>query len=259
MSEAMQGAITQEEANRIRGFALKGEGGGYSLSASEAAFRRKVWLALAPLCEAPLCEATLSKNVRDEDDVIKGITSFAPAPLESSPLKRTEASDGTQSDDTLSKSGDESETSEGRRAAKRRKVECDVLKKWYDEHESNPYPTKEEKAELMITTRLTENQINNWFATERHKKKKARGDTTAQAVKLSEEAVEKLRKWYEEHEAHPFPRPEELRQLALRTELTEKKVHTWFKCERKRRKKAAGYKFKPKDRLPTAAVNELKK
>eukprot|EP00956_Cyclotella_meneghiniana_P013342 scaffold19197_cov40-Cyclotella_meneghiniana.AAC.4 len=219
MSKATQGVITEEEANRIRGLALNCEGS--SLSTSEAEFRKKVWLALAPLCE--------------------------------------ETSDGTWSDDSRSKCGDESVTAEGPRAAKRSKVECDALKRWYDEHESNPYPTKEEKAELMMSTGLAEKQINNWFATERLKKKKARGGTTAQAAKLSEEAVEIFKKWYDENEAHPYPTKEELRQLALRTELTDKQVHTWFKSERTRRKKAAGYKFKSKDRLPTAAVSKLKK
>ena len=259
----MQGAITEEEANRIRGLALNCDGS--SLSSGEAEFRRKVWLALPPLCE----ETTSSKDVHNKDcnasavckDDINGITSSAPNTLESSHLKHKEASDGTQSDDTLSKYGDESVTAEGQVTAKRGKVECDALKRWYDEHETNPYPTKEEKAELMMTTRLTENQINNWFATERLKKKKARGDTTAGAVKLSKEAVEKLKKWYDKNEAHPHPTKEERAELALTTELTESQIDTWFKSERQMRKKTAGciFEIKPYKRLPAAAVEKLRK
>eukprot|EP00956_Cyclotella_meneghiniana_P024179 scaffold48224_cov45-Cyclotella_meneghiniana.AAC.3 len=261
----MQGAITEEEANRICGLALNCDGS--SLSSGEAEFRRKVWLALAPLCE----ETTSSKDVHNKDcnvsavckDEINGITSSAPNTLESSHLKHKEASDGTQSDDTLSKYGDESVTAEGQVTAKRRKVECDVLKRWYDEHESNPYPTKEEKADLMMTTRLTEMQINNWFASERLKKKKTRGDTTAGAVKLSKEAVEKLKKWYDEHEAHAHPTKKERAELALTTELTENQINTWFKCERRRRIKTAGCIFEMKiktwERFTTAAVSILKK
>jgi len=262
----MQGAITEEEAIRIRGFALNGEGS--SLSSSESEFRRKAWLALAPLCE----ETTLSKYVMCKEDCngpavyeddINGSTSSAHNTLESSPLKQMEASDETWSGNTLSKCEDEIVTAESQGKAKRRKVECDALKKWYDKHESNPYPSKEEKAELMMTTRLTEMQINNWFATERLKKKKARGDTTAGAVKLSKEAVEKLKKWYDEHEAHPHPTKEERAELALTTELTENQINTWFKCERRRRIKTAGCIFEMKiktwERFPTAAVSILKK
>ena len=38
-----------------------------------------------------------------------------------------------------------------------------ILTKWYEEHESHPYPSKEERAEFARTTRLTEDQIKNWF------------------------------------------------------------------------------------------------
>ena len=57
----MQRAITEEEAIRIVGFSLNGNGS--SLLSREAEFRRKVWLTLAPLQE----ETTLSKDVHEED------------------------------------------------------------------------------------------------------------------------------------------------------------------------------------------------
>eukprot|EP00956_Cyclotella_meneghiniana_P021433 scaffold39081_cov55-Cyclotella_meneghiniana.AAC.2 len=126
----MQGVITEEEAIRIRGFALNGEGS--SLSSNEAEFRRKAWLALAPLCK----ETTLSKYVMCKEDCngpvvceddINGSTSSAPNTLESSPLKHKEASDETWSGNTLSKCEDEIVTAESQGKAKRRKVECDAL------------------------------------------------------------------------------------------------------------------------------------
>eukprot|EP00956_Cyclotella_meneghiniana_P011684 scaffold16436_cov47-Cyclotella_meneghiniana.AAC.4 len=228
----MQGAITEEEAIRIRGFALNGEGS--SLSSSESEFRRKAWLALAPLCE----ETTLSKYVMCKEDCngpvvceddINGSTSSAHNTLESSPLKQMEASDETWSGNTLSKCEDEIVTAESQGKAKRRKVECDALKKWYDKHESNPYPSKEEKAELMMTTMLTKTQISKWFASERQKKK-ARGGVTDGAVQLSKEAIEKLRKWYDNHESHPHPTKAEMAELVFTTKLTEYQINTWFKC-----------------------------
>eukprot|EP00956_Cyclotella_meneghiniana_P023146 scaffold44604_cov46-Cyclotella_meneghiniana.AAC.2 len=252
----MQGAITEEEAIRIRGFALNGEGS--SLSSSESEFRRKAWLALAPLCE----ETTLSKFVMCKEDCngpavyeddINGSTSSAHNTLESSPLKQMEASDEKRLDNTLSKCEDEIVTAEGRATAKRRKVECDALKKWYDKHETNPYPSKEEKAELMMTTMLTKTQISKWFASER-RKKKSRGGITAGAVQLSKEALEKLRKWYDNHESHPHPTKAEMAELVLTTNLTEYQINTWFKCAL-----VASSKQRTKERLPTAAVSELKK
>eukprot|EP00956_Cyclotella_meneghiniana_P038979 scaffold163675_cov23-Cyclotella_meneghiniana.AAC.1 len=192
----MQGAITEEEAIRIREFALNCEGS--SLASGEAEFRRKAWLALAPLCEETSSKDVMCKKDCNAsavcEDAINGIIKSC---LESSPLKHKEASDGTQSDDTLSKCGDESITAEGLRAVKRRKMECDALKKWYKEHESNPYPSNEEKAELMMTTRLTEKQINKWFASERLKKKKTDGDKIKTRERLPIEAVSKLKKWYD--------------------------------------------------------------
>ena len=35
--------------------------------------------------------------------------------------------------------------------------------KWLNEHESNPYPTAEEKIELEKQTGLSQNQIKVWF------------------------------------------------------------------------------------------------
>jgi len=116
------------------------------------------------------------------------------------------------------------------------------LKKWYDNHESHPYPTKEELRQLALTTKLTDNQINDWLKSER------------QTVAVSE-----LKKWYDEHKAHPYPTKEEYEELLMTTRLTKKQINVWFLQERKRRKETAGCKLNPWDKLPIAAVSELKK
>eukprot|EP00956_Cyclotella_meneghiniana_P032694 scaffold90896_cov37-Cyclotella_meneghiniana.AAC.1 len=78
------------------------------------------------------------------------------------------------------------------------------LRKLYDENESHPYPSTEDMAQMALTIKLTEYQINTW-------------------LKFQIEAVGKLRKWYDEHESNPCPRTGEFVQLALTTiKLTKK-------------------------------------
>ncbi|KAI9264827.1 homeobox KN domain-containing protein [Sporodiniella umbellata] len=44
-----------------------------------------------------------------------------------------------------------------------------VLKGWLQEHSSHPYPSEEEKKRLIETTRLSINQISNWFINARRR------------------------------------------------------------------------------------------
>jgi len=43
----------------------------------------------------------------------------------------------------------------------------EVLKQWYNANRESPYPTYEEKQELMQRTGLTHNQVNTWFVNRR--------------------------------------------------------------------------------------------
>ena len=45
------------------------------------------------------------------------------------------------------------------------------LKRWWEEHESHPYPTKEEKQELASATGLTVTQVRNWYELKRRRRK----------------------------------------------------------------------------------------
>ena len=49
---------------------------------------------------------------------------------------------------------------------------------WYAEHESNPYPTREEKQELALDSGLTLQQVSFWFYRQRSKS----GKTQKQSV-----------------------------------------------------------------------------
>lgn len=47
-----------------------------------------------------------------------------------------------------------------------------LLKMWLQEHQKNPYPTKEEKVMLAMATSLNLTQISTWFANARRRLKK---------------------------------------------------------------------------------------
>ncbi|RPA78955.1 Homeodomain-like protein [Ascobolus immersus RN42] len=46
----------------------------------------------------------------------------------------------------------------------------DVLRQWFEEHESHPYPTEEEKQMLIHRTGLLMSQISNWFINARRRR-----------------------------------------------------------------------------------------
>ncbi|KZF21700.1 Homeodomain-like protein, partial [Xylona heveae TC161] len=45
----------------------------------------------------------------------------------------------------------------------------DLLRSWFHEHLSHPYPSEEEKQELMQRTGLTMSQVSNWFINARRR------------------------------------------------------------------------------------------
>ncbi|KAF2453957.1 hypothetical protein BDY21DRAFT_115776 [Lineolata rhizophorae] len=49
------------------------------------------------------------------------------------------------------------------------KEATDILKQWFREHESNPYPTEEEKNRLVNITGLQAAQVSNWFINARRR------------------------------------------------------------------------------------------
>ncbi|CAI4464796.1 CQS_1a_G0018240.mRNA.1.CDS.1 [Saccharomyces cerevisiae] len=50
------------------------------------------------------------------------------------------------------------------------KATVSILNKWLHEHVNNPYPTVQEKRELLAKTGLTKLQISNWFINARRRK-----------------------------------------------------------------------------------------
>jgi hypothetical protein len=48
----------------------------------------------------------------------------------------------------------------------------EVLKQWYDDHANHPYPTFDEKQQLMAETGLSLHQVNTWYVNRRCRDKK---------------------------------------------------------------------------------------
>lgn len=137
----------------------------------------------------------------------------------------------------------------------------DYLTNWVDEHIAHPYPSEREKVDLMTATGLSKDQLNNWFGSERKRRRKAAGfkPTNRSYTKRSILAVSHLEAWYDEHSAHPYPSKEEKTALGLLTNMTEQQINDWFGRERVKRKKAAGGTTEPREKLPKASVDYLKK
>ena len=51
------------------------------------------------------------------------------------------------------------------------KEATNFLKKWFDDHQHNPYPTEEDKQRMVRQTGLETNQISNWFINARRRRK----------------------------------------------------------------------------------------
>lgn len=141
------------------------------------------------------------------------------------------------------------------------KTTIEYLTKWFDDHVDEPYPSEEVKAEMMKVTGMDKDQINNWFGSERKRRKKAAGIETkprAVNVRRSESTVAQLESWFEENQDNPYPNKEEKLALALVTGMTEQQITDWFARARVRKKKAAGGTTSPVAKFSKAAVDYLK-
>eukprot|EP00956_Cyclotella_meneghiniana_P033243 scaffold94695_cov51-Cyclotella_meneghiniana.AAC.1 len=119
-----------------------------SIPFNEAEFRRKAWLALAPLYEATSSssnsgETTMVGN-QDTDTQIES--------------ERSGESDIDEADA-------KNDFTPKHRHTKRT---VEILKQWFADHETHPYPTNGEKQELALVTGLTENQVKWWMERRRN-------------------------------------------------------------------------------------------
>jgi hypothetical protein len=50
-----------------------------------------------------------------------------------------------------------------------------ILDDWFELHKNKPYPSEEEKSQLMLITGLNRNQVNNWFMNARKRRQSQQG------------------------------------------------------------------------------------
>ncbi|CAL9728304.1 homeobox protein Cup9p [Monosporozyma unispora] len=67
-----------------------------------------------------------------------------------------------------------------------------ILNDWLMNHLHNPYPTAQEKRDLLIKTGLTKIQLSNWFINQRRRKIFSRYYTMAKSVEEEEKGKNKL-------------------------------------------------------------------
>jgi hypothetical protein len=98
------------------------------------------------------------------------------------------------------------------------------LHAWFNEHLSNPYPTKDEMMMLVGQAGLTETQVSNWFANARRRNKNL--------INLAEQSVRRLQQWFNEHLIHPYPSDDEVQRLAVECNMTPQQVASWIQQAR---------------------------
>ena len=114
------------------------------------------------------------------------------------------------------------------------KSSTECLLKWYAEHETNPYPSNEEKQELATASGLSVERVIQWFTNKRMEMRRK----SFRKIKKGHH----LEEWFSEHESNPYPTLEQREELALITGLTEDQVRIWFSRKRYRTGNSKSYK-----------------
>eukprot|EP00970_Alexandrium_tamarense_P019398 scaffold13993_cov428-Alexandrium_tamarense.AAC.5 len=112
-----------------------------------------------------------SNNNTDEDDRF-GSTLGKPEEL----LLQLKKSTAQTTNNHHHRTADEQSTYEQKRFSK---PTIDYLKQWFYEHRNNPFPTPDEKDEIIAATGLSERQVKDWMAGARRRQKKNPVDVVA--------------------------------------------------------------------------------
>ncbi|RAH47234.1 uncharacterized protein BO95DRAFT_441370 [Aspergillus brunneoviolaceus CBS 621.78] len=67
-----------------------------------------------------------------------------------------------------------------------------ILKEWLSQHQDHPYPSKEERRELLLRTGLTPTQLRNWFANTRRREKEKAHSAPARRTDLIQAATSSM-------------------------------------------------------------------
>ena len=109
-----------------------------------------------------------------------------------------------------------------------RSLKC--LLDWYAAHESNPYPTKEEKQDLALAIGRTVPQVSAWFTKHRQDLSKQNGQKILnESWRFPEYINDHLKRWCEDHQPDMRPTQEEQQSLSLATGLSTDQIMSWIK------------------------------
>eukprot|EP00970_Alexandrium_tamarense_P015004 scaffold4566_cov103-Alexandrium_tamarense.AAC.1 len=107
-------------------------------------------------------------------------------------------------------------------------------------HISNPYPNKQEKAEIMAKTGIELKQLTKWFENNRKRYWKPRVEAQLQPAmapsRLPQETVDYLKAWMmsTKHINYPYPNEQEKAEIMAKTGIEPKQLTNWFVNNRKR-------------------------
>ncbi len=117
-------------------------------------------------------------------------------------------------------------------------TQTEALEVWFSAN--NHYPTPTEKEMLMVTTGLTQRQVDNWFTNTR-KRRKQRDTKPRTQVKRRQKRIRARQRenfgphvkatlmgWAWAHRNYPYPTPEQKAALASKTNITYDQVQHWF-------------------------------
>lgn len=120
---------------------------------------------------------------------------------------------------------------------KKLRVANQYLKQWLFDHIDNPYPTVDEKIELMKVTNLSRKRIDAWFKNARHRYMcSASKVVNPNYSRYPSQVTKILVDWLVEYstESHRYPTKEEEERLLKQTKLTKVQLRRWFSNARKR-------------------------
>ena len=120
---------------------------------------------------------------------------------------------------------------------KKLRVANQFLKQWLFDHIDNPYPTVDEKKELMKVTNLNRKRIDAWFKNARHRYMcSASKVVNPNYSRYPSQVTKILVDWLVEYstESHRYPTKEEEERLLKQTKLTKVQLRRWFSNARKR-------------------------
>ena len=113
---------------------------------------------------------------------------------------------------------------------KKLRVANQFLKQWLFDHIDNPYPTVDEKQELMKVTSLTRKRIDAWFKNARHRymcsfRKAANPNYSRYPSQVTNILID----WLVEYstESHRYPTKQEEERLLKQTKLTKVQLRRW--------------------------------